>query len=69
MDMTLFNFGARKLFPPLSTAGTGYQGDAKTELPTAEEGTRMQGLTQQVLAALTKKGKIVHAGTFTQKKE
>jgi hypothetical protein len=69
MDMGLFNFGARKLFPPLSTAGTGYQGDAKTQLPTAEEGTRLQALTQQVLAAWAKKGKIVHAGTFTHKKE
>jgi hypothetical protein len=69
VDMGLFNFGARKQFQILITAGTTFQGDAKTQLPTAEEGTRLQALSQKVLAAMAKKGKIVHAGTFMHKKE
>jgi hypothetical protein len=67
VDMSQVTLTHRKQFPFLITAGTTYQGDSKSQLPTPEEYSRLGSLSRQVLTAMASHGRIVHAGTFTHK--
>ena len=60
---------SRRKFPCLITAGTIYRSDDKNQLPAPDELARLEALSRHVLAAMARHGRIVHAGTFTHKRE